>query len=399
MMQRTPLSVLACLIASGSLAACRCGGGDPAAPGEGSDEAVAAQPIEGSAAPADGPCDGRFPDAVALVDCSPVMSREELGAALADTVERYERLPGREPTTAAWRNERRRRLVRAAVQETILARHVAQAGIEVGDASVEERLRADLEHVYDDARLFERFLASRGTTREAYFEEVRAELALDALLEERARTQCAGDPDQEPGCRLEPTDEDVQAFYEQNRERWREGERVRASNITIRLRANADDEAVQEARQRITAIRDRIVGGEDFADVARAESESADRVRGGDRGWIVRGRRQQLVEDGVEDVLFRTQVGTITEPIRTQLGFQIFKVFDRRPEGFRELDEVREILYEPLRRRNRDRLSRELENELIQQTNVVYVEDNWGLEDEAGDPAPSPGDGSAAPSP
>ena len=63
----------------------------------------------------------------------------------------------------------------------------------------------------------------------------------------------------------------------------------------------------------------------------------------------------------------------------------------RSSRGFRDLDEVQEILYEPLRRRNRDRLARELENELVQAADIVYLEERWGLED-----APEPAEGSAA---
>lgn len=386
-MSRFTLQVVLFVSFAALASACRCGG-EPDAP------EVPAEPSEpaandgsGTAAaqtePAEeGPCGGQHPDAVALVDCNPVMTSAELDAALADTVERYERLPGREPTTAEWRNERRRRIVRSAVQEAILQQHVADAGIAIDDATVEARLRDELEHVYEDERLFERFLDSRGTSREEYLEEVRSELALDAVLAERARANCTGDPETTPNCRLEPSDQDVQTFYQQNRERWREGERVRASNITIRLRPNAEEADVAAARARIEALRQRVVDGEDFAEVAATESESADRVRGGDRGWIVRGRRQQLVEDGVEDVLFGADIGELTEIVRTDLGFQFFLIADKRPEGFRDLDEVRDILHEPLRRRNRDRLSRELENDLIQEMNVIYNEDVWNLETE-----------------
>ena len=322
-------------------------------------------------------CAARHPDAVALVDCGPVMSSEELASQLADMVERYERLPEREPTSAAWRDERRRRLIRNAVQEALIALHVEGRGLQISDEEVSAHLREDLEHVFEDERLFERFLLSHEKTREEYYDEIRQEMAVDRVLAERGQ--------------LEPTEEEVQTFYDENRERWREDERVHARVITIRLRQNATDEQVDAARARIAALRARVTGSEDFAEVARADSESADRVRGGDRGWIVRGRRQQLIDDGVEPVLFSDPVGSITEPLRTQLGFQIYQILDRRPAGFRDLDEVQEILYEPLRRRNRDRLARELENELVQAADIVYLEERWGLED-----APEPAEGSAA---
>lgn len=379
MFRRPILAFLAALTLS--LGGCNCNESEPTPPttdpgpeaeeGSGDEEPEVA---EGSSEITDGPCGGQHPDAIAFVDCNPVMTGVELQAAVDELVERYERLPDRDATTAAWRNERRRRLVRSAVQSAILELHADGRGIEVSDSDVTEQIGEELGHVFEDERLYERFLESRGSDRETYQAEVRRQISIDRILQERGQ--------------LEPTEEDVQTFYEQNRERWREGDRVRVRAITIRLRGSASEEDVAAARLRIDALRERVVGGEDFAEVASAESESADRVRGGDRGWIVQGRRRQLVEDGVEQLLFSSEIGQITEPIQTRLGWQFFEVLDKRPEGFRDLDEVQDILREPLRRRNRDRLSRELENELVEAMDVLYLEDRWGLEEESADEAP-----------
>jgi parvulin-like peptidyl-prolyl isomerase len=386
----TPLALA--LLATFTVSGCRCGGEDT--PPAEAPEPVTVQEGSASAAPEpveQGPCPGADPTAVALVDCEPVMNRAELDSALNEMVERYESLPGREPTSARWRNERRQRLVRSAVRQEILSRHIAGVDIDVADEEVEEKLRESLEHVFENEHLFERFLESHGKSREEYYDEIRDEIVLDRILDQRARANCPGDPASTPNCRLEPSDEDIQSFYDQNRERWREGERIRARAITVRVRSGATEEAEAEALNRIRTFRARVTHGEeDFEAVAREVSESSDRLRGGDRGWIVRGRRQQVIEDGIEDTLFDTPVGRVTEPLRTSLGYQIFLIEDHRPEGFRDLDEVREILDEPIRRRNRDRLSRELETELSESVEIHYVEDNWGLEEEAALPTSAP---------
>ena len=372
-MNRLRISATFSLLAFAA-AGCNCNDSTPEPAAEPPTEATETQGSgdeaadEAAAAP-DTPCGGPE-DVVAFVECEPVMTVDELEAGLAELVERYERLPDRDSTTAEWRNERRRRLVRTAVQAAILDAHAAGHGVAVTDEEVDEAIRGDLGHVYEDERLFERFLESRSSTRELYEAEVRRSIAIDRILQERGQ--------------LEPTPEDVQRFYEQNRERWREGDRVRVRTITIRLRGDANEEDEAAARERIDALRARVVSGEDFGVVAEAESESADRIRGGDRGWIVEGRRRQLVEDGVEEVLFSAEIGDVTEPIRTRLGWQIYEIVDKRPEGFRDLDEVEDILREPLRRRNRDRLSRELENELVDSMDVLLLEDRWGLEEETG---------------
>ena len=147
-----------------------------------------------------------------------------------------------------------------------------------------------------------------------------------------------------------------------------------------------------------TQIRTRVTSGkEDFAKVAQEVSEMADKSRGGDLGWVVKGRRQQFVNDGVEAAIFKAAKNTVTAPIKTQLGYEIFQVRDHREAGVRNMDEVRDIIYEPLRRRRRDRLRMELVNELQQKAKVEYTEAAWGLETE---PAVEPaGSGAAAPKP
>ncbi|MCB9507304.1 MAG: peptidyl-prolyl cis-trans isomerase [Myxococcales bacterium] len=365
----------------GSLAApaCKCGPDaptvpsvDPAGGGSGDGTGAAAEPTP---APSDAPCGGAHPDAVALVNCEPVMTQVELAEEIRVMVERYERLPGREPTTPEWRNERRRRLVRAAVQQALLEGWVHGRGVQVTDEDVVEQIRSELGETFDNDRLFERFLAQRGVSREQFIEDKRNEIAIDRALAEQGQ--------------LEPSDDDIAQFYAANRERYQEGERVRVRTITVRLRTDAPEAQVTEARTRIDALRRRVTtGGEDFAAVATSDSESADRVRGGDRGWIARGRATGL-DENVEAALFRARVGTVTEPLRTELGFQIFEILDHRPEGYRELDEVRDVLYAPLRRRNRDRLSQEVENSLIRDAQIVYNEDVWGLETETGGAEPS----------
>ena len=366
---------------SASLAGCRCGSDVdaptlPVVANEGSAEAADPAVEAGSGETTDATCPTVADNVVATVDCTPVMTTEDLDGQLADMVARYELLPGREPTTPEWRNERRRRFVRNAVQAAVLQRHVDEAGIVVTDAEVDAHLSDQLGHVVANPQLFERYLNSRGVTRAEYRAEVRRELALDHVLSQRGA--------------LEPTAEEIAEFYESNRDRWREGERVNARLITIRLRSDATEEQVEEARVRIEALRTRVTdGGEDFATVASTDSESTDRTRGGDRGWIVRGNAARGIEPAVEDVIFEMEPGTVSEPIRTSLGWQIYSVSAHRPEGVREIDEVRETLIEPLRRRNQQRLSRELETEITEAVDIEYYEESWNLEPEPGD-APAP---------
>ena len=303
---------------------------------------------------------------VAAVDGVEILTKEELDEKLIDIVERFE-ATGRE-TTPRWRNQRRRRIVLEAVHAHVLERYIETQDIEVTDQEVEDAIRTELTYRFDDEQLFERFLNGQNTTREEYFQQRRHDLIEEQILAERGS--------------LDPTEEELQAFYQQHRERWQEGDRAHVSEITIRLRSDASDERVEEKLQRITAARDRITNGESFADVAREVSESGNNIRGGDEGWIVRGRRAQLARDGVEELIFSAELRVVTDPVRTQLGWQLFLIHDRRDAGIRDIDEVRSIIYRPIAQRMQTQLRLALVNELLQDKEVQHFEDQWGLEEE-----------------
>jgi parvulin-like peptidyl-prolyl isomerase len=320
--------------------------------------------------------------ACATIDGKVVFTRAQLDAEMAEILERYAKMPEQRATSERWRNQRRRRIVQKAVQDALVAQHVGTQKAEVTDAEVEVAIKKELGIVFENEQQFGHFLTSHKQTKEEYYAEKRQELLVDKVLAMRGT--------------LEPDDKELGEFYEQNKERWNEGERVLASRITIRLKNSADPASDKEGLDRINQIRTRVTTGkEDFAKVAQEVSEMADKSRGGDLGWVVKGRRQQFVNDGVEAAIFKAAKNTVTAPIKTQLGYEIFQVRDHREAGVRSMDEVRDIIYEPLRRRRRDRLRMELVNELQQKAKVEYTEAAWGLETE---PAVEPA-GSGAPAP
>lgn len=352
-----------------------CGGDSSNAPAPAAEGSAAAGSGDGATAeaPAAAPDSAPVDPAVALVDGVPVMTASELQTKLDDIVQRYERIDGRPPTTPEWRDDRRRRLVQDAVHDTLVRQHVEAQTLTIADADVEEALRTELRHVFEEPELFERFLLSRDTTREAYLAEKRYELAVDQIL---------GGAEA-----LAPDEADIRAFYDANRENWREDDRVKLSAITIRVRPNAPEEQAQEALERLNALVDGLTP-ERFAEVAREHSEASERFQGGELGWIVRGRRAQFQDNGVEDALFAANVGDITAPFRTQLGWQVFWVQDRRDAGVRDYDEVRDVLAEPIRRRNRQRALQQLVNQLMETASVEYQREHWGVESEADPDAP-----------
>lgn len=110
----------------------------------------------------------------------------------------------------------------------------------------------------------------------------------------------------------------------------RSQQEVRASHILVSVTPEASPEDTLAAWKRIMALRERIVGGADFATVAQEKGGSDDpsaAKNGGDLGYF---SALQMVYP-FESAAFATPVGELSQPVRTRFGYHIIKVTDKRP--------------------------------------------------------------------
>jgi peptidyl-prolyl cis-trans isomerase D len=134
-------------------------------------------------------------------------------------------------------------------------------------------------------------------------------------------------------------DEDrLRGFYEEKAERYRLPERVRARHILLRVEADASPEQVDEQRGRAQGILARLLAGEDFAELAGEVSEDpGTKASGGDLGFFTRGQMTRPFEEAA----FALPPGELSDAIRSDFGFHIVRVEERRPAEERPFDDVK----------------------------------------------------------
>lgn len=109
---------------------------------------------------------------------------------------------------------------------------------------------------------------------------------------------------------------------------------VRFQGSRVPLREGQKDLTPEEALARAEALRQRIVKGEDFAAVARVESDdSGSGKNGGDLGTFGRGRMIPEFEEAV----FSIPVGEVSPPVKTQFGYHLIQVQKRGAQPFEEV--------------------------------------------------------------
>jgi len=96
-------------------------------------------------------------------------------------------------------------------------------------------------------------------------------------------------------------------------------------HILLRAREGLSED---EAKRRLQAMRERIVGGADFAEIAKQNSEDASAAKGGDLGWIAPG---DTVPE-FERVMNALKDGEVSQPTQTPFGWHLVQVVGRRAE-------------------------------------------------------------------
>jgi peptidyl-prolyl cis-trans isomerase D len=163
------------------------------------------------------------------------------------------------------------------------------------------------------------------------------------------------------GNTVDVDDAALRGFYENHQENYGQPEQRQASHILIRVDAEADQAAVDEAEQKITALRERIEQGEDFAELAKADSEDPGSAEaGGDLGYF----GKDIMDPAFEAAAFSLQQGEVSEPVRSSFGFHLIKVTGIKPSSVKPFAEARDQVEQDYRKTEGERLYFEMAEQL-----------------------------------
>jgi len=123
--------------------------------------------------------------------------------------------------------------------------------------------------------------------------------------------------------------EELQSYFEQNAAEFRTERAVRARHILFRLAEGAAPEEEKKILERAEFVLGKARAGTDFSALAREFSQDSSGSAGDELGWFSAG---QMVP-GFEQAAFALSEGEISDLVRTQFGFHIIKVEEKREAG------------------------------------------------------------------
>ena len=241
------------------------------------------------------------------------------------------------------------------VNRRVLLDKVAADKIEVSEDEFNTAIE-DLKKNLPPDITMEQMLERSGTTEAEFRENFGIELKIRKLIEGQN------------GEKLEATEEEAKAFYDENPDQFNKPESATASHILISVEEGASDEDKAAKRAELESIRTKIVEGADFAEMAKEHSSCPSKAQGGDLGEFGRGR---MVPE-FEQAAFSQEINAVGDIVETQFGYHIIKVTKRDQGGATPFEEVKEQLTRYLTAQKQQKAAREYIDELVKNAKITY---------------------------
>jgi peptidyl-prolyl cis-trans isomerase C len=200
------------------------------------------------------------------------------------------------------------------------------------------------------AEEFIALLAERGLSEEQWRQDLEGSLLMEKVMRQTVYSL------------VTVNDESITQYYQENRDEFDRPEQVRARQIVVA------DEA--EGTRLLGELRQ----GADFAAVAREHSLSPDAEDGGDLDFFARGE----MPPEFDAVVFFLPEGQLSDLVKSEYGYHIFQVQDRRPAVRLSLEAVRDTIRDILRGQNEEQAYQEWLRGLRERASITI---NWSLLD------------------
>jgi len=276
---------------------------------------------------------------VAVVNDS-IILRSELDARMVPVIGEAQQIE--DPRERERRIEKlRSQVLDEMVNEELIVQAAEAAKIEVESSEVQAALdEIKSSNNLDDAALAQ-VLAAQGYTLANYKHDLRRQ-----IMRLRAVNQLVAP-------KVNVTDEDVRARYDEMQRRSQSVSAVKLSHILFKLPEHPTEQQLAEAKEKAAQAIARVKNGEEFATVA---SEITDDVgtkeTGGELGYFQRG---SMANPEWEPIVFSMEKGDVRGPVQGPQGLHVFHVTDVQKSSLKPFAEMKEQISRELRRREMDK--------------------------------------------
>lgn len=172
-----------------------------------------------------------------------------------------------------------------------------------------------------DREAFLNYLKQSSLTERQYRDQLQDDMILSVMREKLRGSSNGISPDR------------IVKYYNDHLDQWKQDAAVKLRQITLQPNGDSADLLMQQARDIVQQAR---APGADFALLAEKYSQDENREKGGDVGWVEKGK----LVDPMETAAFSLSPGQVSEPVASSGNVYIFKCEDKRDAGVQPLDKV-----------------------------------------------------------
>jgi peptidyl-prolyl cis-trans isomerase SurA len=239
------------------------------------------------------------------------------------------------PSTAEERAALREKVLSGIIEKRLQLQQAEREKIAVEDAEMKEQLEEIQKRLgAKNEAEFEQMVKAQGLSMEGVKKRIREQL----LVERIKRRKVA--------LRITVTEEDIDQYLNANREKLETGLSFEARHILFLPTAGAGEDGWQVARRRGEDVYTRVMGGEDFGELAREFSDDTATAKNGGRLGVL--KRGELAPD-IEKAILRLSPGEHSPPFRSEVGYHLFELESKETLAGEQLaqarNQIRDILY------------------------------------------------------
>jgi peptidyl-prolyl cis-trans isomerase D len=219
--------------------------------------------------------------------------------------------------------------------ESLITGGVTVDDQEVKDAYLKNNIKIKFDYAVISSDDLRKTINPSDSDLEAFFKRNAARYS-SAVPEERKVSYFAFTPNDLPGGIPQPTQQDIQAYFNQHKDEYSTQEQARSRHILIAVPAGADAKTDAVAKAKADGILKQIQGGADFAELAKKYSDDpGSKDKGGELGFA---QRKTMVPE-FDNAIFTQKIGD-TQIVKSQFGYHIIQVEERQPAHQQAINEV-----------------------------------------------------------
>ena len=225
------------------------------------------------------------------------------------------------------------RILESLIDAEVLYQESQKEGVKVDDRAVNEQIEK-MKKRFSDETKYKKAIERMHVSEKEFRTEIQRALAIKKLLDTNMRQK------------ITVTEEESKKYYNDNQNLFKEPEQVKASQIWIKATPKDEESKKNQALKKIEMVQKKIQQGEDFGILAKTYSEGPSAQHKGDLGYVKRGQMAKPFEDAV----FALNVGEVSGIVKTQFGYHLIKVIDKKPARTTPYKEVQPMIEQHLKK-------------------------------------------------